>query len=176
MEHLEGRTLAERLDDGPLPLVEALKYSVEICAALAEAHSHGVIHRDVKPGNVMVTREGVKLLDFGLAKIRQAEADDSAQETMETMHLTQEGGILGTVSYMSPEQLEGRRVDARTDLFAARRSAVRDGHRTPAVRRGEQGQRDCRDPDYGSAGYGDGSAGHTPRVGACRQEMPGQES
>jgi predicted Ser/Thr protein kinase len=118
MEYLDGRTLADRLDDGPLPLSHALKYGIEICDALAEAHRHGVIHRDVKPGNVMVTREGVKLLDFGLAKIRQAEADESAQETMETRHLTQEGGILGTVSYMSPEQLEGRRVDARTDLFA----------------------------------------------------------
>jgi eukaryotic-like serine/threonine-protein kinase len=118
MEYLEGQTLAERLDDGAIPLAHALRYGIEICDALAEAHRHGVIHRDVKPGNVMLTRDGVKLLDFGLAKLRQAEADDGAQETKETLHLTQEGGILGTVSYMSPEQLEGRRVDARTDLFA----------------------------------------------------------
>jgi eukaryotic-like serine/threonine-protein kinase len=118
MDYLEGQTLADRLDDGAIPLAQALRYGVEMCDALGEAHRHGVIHRDVKPGNVMLTRDGVKLLDFGLAKLRQAEADDGAQETMETLHLTQEGVILGTVSYMSPEQLEGRKVDARTDLFA----------------------------------------------------------
>ena len=118
MEYLEGHTLADRLDDGAIPMAHALRYAVEICDALDEAHRHGVIHRDVKPGNVMLTRDGVKLLDFGLAKLRQAEADDAAEETIEALHLTQEGGILGTVSYMSPEQLEGRKVDARTDLFA----------------------------------------------------------
>lgn len=118
MEYLEGQTLADRLDDGAIPLAHALRYGVEICDALAEAHRHGVIHRDVKPGNVMLTRDGLKLLDFGLAKLREAEADDAAQETIETLHLTHEGEILGTVSYMAPEQLEGRKVDARADLFA----------------------------------------------------------
>ena len=118
MEYLEGQTLADRLDDGAVPLAQALRYSIEICGALDAAHRHGIVHRDVKPGNVMLTREGVKLLDFGLAKTRQAEADDDAQETKETLQLTQVGEILGTVSYMSPEQLEGRKVDARTDLFA----------------------------------------------------------
>ena len=80
MEYLEGQTLADRLDDGAIPLAQALRYGVEICDALAEAHRHGVIHRDVKPGNVMLTREGVKLLDFGLAKLRQAEADDAPRK------------------------------------------------------------------------------------------------
>ena len=118
MEYPEGHTLADRLDDGAIPMAHALRFAVEICDALDEAHRHGVIHRDVKPGNVMLTRDGVKLLDFGLAKLRQAEADDAAEETIEALHLTQEAAILGTVSYMSPEQLEGRKVDARTDLFA----------------------------------------------------------
>jgi len=118
MEYLEGQTLASRLDDGAIPLAQALKYGVEICEALAEAHRHGIVHRDVKPGNVMLTRDGVKLLDFGLAKLREAEAADRPDETLETLHLTDEGGVVGTVSYTSPEQLEGRRVDARTDLFA----------------------------------------------------------
>ncbi len=118
MEYLEGQTLADRLDDGPIPVAQALRYGIEICDALDEAHRHGIIHRDVKPGNVMLTRDGVKLLDFGLAKLRQAEAADGTQETIESLHLTQEGGMLGTVSYMSPEQLEGRKVDPRTDLFA----------------------------------------------------------
>ena len=72
MEYLEGQTVADLLDDGAISLSQALKYSVEICEALAEAHRHGVVHRDVKPGNVMLTREGVKLLDFGLAKLRQS--------------------------------------------------------------------------------------------------------
>ena len=118
MEYLEGQTVADRLDDGAISLSQALRYSVEICDALAEAHRHGVVHRDVKPGNVMLTREGVKLLDFGLAKLRQADAEDASRETIETLHLTQEDAIVGTVSYMSPEQLEGRQVDARTDLFS----------------------------------------------------------
>lgn len=118
MEYLEGQTLADRLDDGAIPLPHALRYSIEICDALGEAHRHGVIHRDVKPANVMLTRDGVKLLDFGLAKLRQAEADAADKETTKTLHLTQDGRIVGTVSYMSPEQLEGRKIDARTDLFA----------------------------------------------------------
>jgi serine/threonine protein kinase len=118
MEYLEGQTLADRLDDGALPLQEALRYGIEICDALEQAHQQGVIHRDVKPGNVMLTRDGVKLLDFGLAKLRQTEADEIAQGTTANLQMTVEGEIVGTVSYISPEQLEGRKVDSRTDLFA----------------------------------------------------------
>ncbi len=125
MEYLEGQTVADRLDDGAISLSQALKYSVEICEALAEAHRHGVVHRDVKPGNVMLTREGVKLLDFGLAKLRQADVEDASRETIETLHLTEEDAIVGTVSYMSPEQLEGRQVDARTDLFLSAQFCTR---------------------------------------------------
>ena len=118
MEYLEGQTLADRLDDGALPLDEALRYGIQICDALDQAHQQGVIHRDVKPGNVMLTREGVKLLDFGLAKLRQTEADEIAEGTTADLQVTAEGEIVGTVSYISPEQLEGRKVDGRTDLFA----------------------------------------------------------
>ena len=118
MEYLEGQTLADRLDDGALPLDEALRYAIEICDALDRAHQEGVIHRDVKPGNVMLTREGVKLLDFGLAKLRQTETDEIAEATTTNLQVTAEGEIVGTVSYSSPEQLEGRKVDGRTDLFA----------------------------------------------------------
>jgi hypothetical protein len=118
MEYLEGQTLADRMDDGALPLDEALRYGIQICDALDQAHQQGVIHRDVKPGNVMLTREGVKLLDFGLAKLRQMDADEIGQDTTANLHLTGEGEIVGTVSYISPEQLEGRKVDGRTDLFA----------------------------------------------------------
>jgi eukaryotic-like serine/threonine-protein kinase len=117
MEYLEGRTLADRLSDGPLPLEQALRHGIEICDALDRAHRQGVIHRDVKPGNVMLTREGAKLLDFGLAKLRKAE-DGIAEDTTASLHLTREGEMVGTVLYMAPEQLEGRESDARTDIFA----------------------------------------------------------
>jgi eukaryotic-like serine/threonine-protein kinase len=117
MEYLAGQTLAERLDDGAIPLPEALRYAVEISEALTEAHRHGVIHRDIKPGNVMLTREGVKLLDFGLAKLKELQADDRSEQA-DTLQRTDDGAVVGTVSYMSPEQLEGRKVDTRSDLFA----------------------------------------------------------
>ena len=118
MEYLIGQTLAERLEDGAIPLVEALRYGQEICDALTEAHRHGVIHRDVKPGNVMLTREGVKLLDFGVAKLKERRPDDTAPEASETLQLTNDGGVVGTVSYMSPEQLEAGKIDTRSDLFS----------------------------------------------------------
>ena len=101
MEYLEGQTLADRLDDGALPLDEALRYAIEICDALDRAHQEGVIHRDVKPGNVMLTREGVKLLDFGLAKLRQTEADEIAEATTTNLQVTAEGEIVGTVPQLA---------------------------------------------------------------------------
>jgi eukaryotic-like serine/threonine-protein kinase len=120
MEYLEGETLAQRLDTGPLPLEDVLRYAIEIADALDKAHSKGVIHRDLKPANIMLTSTGSKLLDFGLAKLRR-EADPFAvlagvpvaADTISTP-----GAVLGTLSYMAPEQLEGREVDARTDIFA----------------------------------------------------------
>ncbi|HEV8239336.1 MAG TPA: protein kinase [Thermoanaerobaculia bacterium] len=121
MELLEGETLAARLAKGPLPLAQTVRYGIEIVDALDKAHRLGIVHRDLKPGNVMLTREGVKLLDFGLAKA--VAADDlsetalAGQPTLDTP-LTGEGAVLGTVQYMAPEQLEGKAVDARCDLFA----------------------------------------------------------
>ncbi len=122
MEYLEGETLAERLDKGRLPLEQALRYAGEIADALDTAHRRGVIHRDLKPGNVMLTKSGAKLLDFGLAKLREPGADegigtDSALPT-QARPLTEEGKIVGTYPYMAPEQLEGEKADARTDIFA----------------------------------------------------------
>ena len=118
MECLEGQTLAERLEEGPLPLDLALRYAEQIAEALSMAHRQGVIHRDLKPSNLMLTRQGVKLLDFGLAKLMRADRDPGLQATTESLHLTEEGVLLGTVAYMAPEQLEGGEADARTDLFA----------------------------------------------------------
>ena len=122
MEYLEGETLAARLKKGPLPPDQVLRYAIEIADALAHAHRPGVFHRDLKPGNVMVTKSGVKLLDFGLAKLRGPKADavDAGASALPTLSegLTVKGTILGTLQYMAPEQLEGKETDARTDIFA----------------------------------------------------------
>ena len=116
MEHIDGETLQARLERGPLPLVRALEYATQICDALDKAHRHGVIHRDLKPANVMLAKSGVKLLDFGVAKIARARAP--APDATHTRTLTSEGTILGTFQYMAPEQVEGKDADARTDIFA----------------------------------------------------------
>jgi Tol biopolymer transport system component len=119
MEYLEGETLAHRLRKGPLPPGQVMQCAIQITEALDTAHKHGVIHRDLKPGNIMLTKAGVKLLDFGLAKVRAAEAVAGVTALpTETAPLTAEGTILGTLQYMGPEQLEGKDADARTDIFA----------------------------------------------------------
>ena len=120
MELLEGETLAARLAKGPLPLDQTLRYSAEIADALDKAHRQGIVHRDLKPGNVMLTKSGVKLLDFGLAKMLEPKGSVESLTSAPTAakDVTQEGAILGTLSYMAPEQLEGKGADPRTDIFA----------------------------------------------------------
>lgn len=118
MEYLEGQTLADRLKKGLLPPEQVLQYAVQITDALDTAHRHGVIHRDLKPGNIMLTKTGAKLLDFGLAKVRATEPAAGKTALPTETALTGEGTILGTLQYMSPEQLEGKEADARTDIFA----------------------------------------------------------
>ena len=120
MEYLEGGTLAGRLQKGHLSTDELLKTGVEIGEALEWAHHQGIIHRDLKPSNVMLTRTGSKLLDFGLAKVGGGSDSDSSESPTETgdASLTDPGTVMGTLPYMAPEQLEGRKADARTDIFA----------------------------------------------------------
>ena len=116
MEFLNGETLADRLAKGALPHREALDYAIQIASALDTAHRAGIVHRDLKPRNIMLTATGAKLLDFGLAK---ASAASALEETLAPgSDLTTPGTIIGTLHYMSPEQLEGLPTDARTDLFA----------------------------------------------------------
>ena len=122
MEYVEGETLAVRLLKGSLPLDQVLQYAIELADALDKAHRKGVTHRDIKPGNVMLTKSGTKLLDFGLAKLKEeaAPADSISQMPTLSHNPTSQGTLLGTIQYMAPEQVEGRNdeVDARTDIFA----------------------------------------------------------
>jgi serine/threonine protein kinase len=117
MEYLEGETLAQRLKRGPLPLADVLRLGAEIGDALDKAHRKGVTHRDLKPANILLTKTGAKLLDFGLAKLRPAASSPEDQPTQGDP-ITAEGTILGTMHYMSPEQLEGKEADARSDIFS----------------------------------------------------------
>jgi eukaryotic-like serine/threonine-protein kinase len=122
MEFLEGETLAERLAKGPMPPEQVLNYGIEICKGLEKAHRSGVTHRDLKPGNVMLTKAGAKLMDFGLAKSGSLSGAPASGLTLTSpvvsRPLTQEGMVVGTFQYMSPEQIEGKEADARSDIFA----------------------------------------------------------
>src|ERR1700685_817173 len=132
MEYLEGETLAERLQRGPRPLEEALKIAIQIAEALDKAHAHGIMHRDLKPANIMLTKNGPKLMDFGLAKsspgLVSGSESGSLTPSTPTMSvaaltgpaspLTQKGTVVGTFQYMAPEVLQGVQADARSDIFS----------------------------------------------------------
>ena len=122
MEYLEGQTLGDRLNSGPLPLEDVYKYAIDIADALDRAHRSGIVHRDLKPGNIVLTRSGAKLLDFGLAKWTEQDDDNflygRSDQTTRRQPLTTAGMLLGTVPYMAPEQLEAKPIDARTDIFS----------------------------------------------------------
>src|ERR1700722_2234136 len=118
-ELLEGETLRDRLRGGPIVVRKTLDYALQIAHGLAAAHEKGIIHRDLKPENLFLTKDGrVKILDFGLAKLTQIESGDGhpAQATM--THVTEIGTVLGTAGYMSPEQVRGAALDARSDIFS----------------------------------------------------------
>jgi eukaryotic-like serine/threonine-protein kinase len=120
MEYVEGVTLTDRLQKGRLHFNEALKIGIQVADALDKAHRKGILHRDLKPGNIMLTKAGAKLMDFGLAKPTQeviALASDAASPTI-SKSLTAQGTIIGTLKYMAPEQLQGAEADSRSDIFA----------------------------------------------------------
>jgi len=120
MEHIEGDTLSKLIGRRPLPLDKALSYAVQIVDALAAAHAKVVIHRDLKPGNIIITKHGVKVLDFGLAKLSPERLSSDSASSIDTMTepITRAGAVLGTLYYMSPEQVEGRETDERSDIFS----------------------------------------------------------
>ena len=125
MEYLEGETLAKRLEKGALPTAELLRIGIEIADALEKAHRKGILHRDLKPSNIMLTKSGAKLMDFGLAKAAEESAAPALATLTQSLNpsarstpVTAEGTIVGTFQYMSPEQMEGKEADARSDIFS----------------------------------------------------------
>jgi serine/threonine protein kinase/Tol biopolymer transport system component len=119
MEYVEGQPLTQFLRPGGLPLERILELAVPLADGLAAAHQRGIVHRDLKPGNILVGTDGrVKVLDFGLAKLKEPDAAAASDHPTATAPLTEEGSIVGTAAYMSPEQAEGRSIDHRTDIFS----------------------------------------------------------
>ena len=153
MEYVQGETLAARLARGPLPVRDTIRCAIQIGEALDHAHRHGVLHRDLKPANIMLTKAGVKVLDFGLATLRTAAPVQVPMDRTPRFdaQLTSERGLLGTVHYMAPERLEGREADVAVGSVRVRRGDVRDGDRAPRVREQQSRRRDRRHPAHRSA-------------------------
>ena len=206
MEYLEGETLADRLARGrarstpsatpPMTVDEAVAVAIQIAGALDGAHRQGIVHRDLKPANIMLAKTAragspaagvqVKLMDFGLARLTGADSDENrrhglvsvAELSMPTISspLTRKGTILGTLQYMSPEQLEGKHGRRAHRHLRVRRRALRDAFRTPAVRGQEPGERDRRDSGAGSPASHRAAAIDTAAPRGAGRTVPGEGS
>jgi serine/threonine protein kinase len=180
MEYLEGETLGERLMKGPLSPEQVLKYGIDICEGLEKAHKNGVIHRDLKPGNIMLTKSGAKLMDFGLAKATPAQQPPASSLTMTLsgpsggQPLTAQGTVLGTFQYMSPEQLEGNRRALRH--FRAGSGVVRDGLRQTRLHGQEPGEYCGRDSGFRPAAHFGGAPHVAARARPRGQDLHGEGS
>ena len=134
MEYIEGETLAERLKKGALSVDKALEYGIQIADGLDNAHRAGIVHRDLKPGNAMLTKSGIKLLDFGLAKVLAEETGpETSDAPTQQRDLTKEHALIGTLQYMAPEQLERKPGGRAHGHLCVRRGAVRNGYREQGV-------------------------------------------
>jgi Serine/threonine protein kinase len=177
MECVEGGSLAERLQKGPLPLDQVLKYGAQISFALDQAHRSGVVHRDLKPGNIMLTPTGAKLLDFGLAKPSAPLATAvTLTAAKQPSSVTEQGTIVGTFQYMSPEQIEGKELDGRCDIFSSRRSALRNAHRPTRLPGQEPVEHCLRDPRERSCSHQQHHAGDSSRARSRDPPLSGQRS
>ncbi|MFY9609170.1 MAG: serine/threonine-protein kinase [Blastocatellia bacterium] len=118
MQYIEGETLSARISRTPVEIAEAIDIAAQTADALAEAHSHGIIHRDIKPQNIMITaRNQAKVMDFGLAKVIRDRSSAESEAVTESL-LTEPSAIVGTIPYMSPEQVQGEVLDTRSDIFS----------------------------------------------------------
>jgi serine/threonine protein kinase len=165
MELVEGEPLSNLIARGPVPPADAVRIAAAVADGLAEAHEKGIIHRDIKPDNILVSKKVVKVLDFGIAKQIGGTADPG---------LTMGGMVMGTPHYMSPEQALGRDFDPRTDIFSLGRRALRDAHGPPAVhgRRGHAGP--AADRHDRAARHRHGGSRHHAATGGSRETLHGQ--
>ena len=170
-----ARRWRNRLKRGALPLETALDYGMQIADGLDAAHRAGIVHRDLKPGNVMRTPSGIKVLDFGLARLMVEEVDaESSDAPTRQKNLTGEHAIVGTVQYMAPEQLEGKTADARTDIFALGGPALRDADGHESVRGRKPSQLDGCDLGARARFACDGRAKDAAAVGTGGEKVPGK--
>jgi len=176
MEYIDGQSLDQVIARGPLQTEEVLGYAVEITAALAAAHATGILHRDIKPANIMLTAAGqIRVLDFGLAKLVEPAVSDPQAPTL-TQTRTKEGTIVGTVAYMSPEQAEGKPLDAGTDVFLVWNRPVRNAGWTEAVSGRFATLDSHRDSSRAAAALEEGAAQRATGNSAHHFPLPGKRS
>ena len=174
-ELLEGETLRGKLDTGPIPQRQAIDYALQVAKGLSAAHEKGIVHRDLKPENLFVSKDGhVKILDFGLAKKIEAVTPEEQTSAPTGSGHTEPGTVMGTMGYMSPEQVRGLPVDHRSDLFSLRNDPLRDALGQEGVQAGHGERHDGGDPEGGAAGADAVGAEHLAGSRPHRQALPGE--